>query len=249
MGSKLSRWINKVWNRLYYGSQTPFCHIPWVVALFAKVKGYSDLFTSRDTDIVIEGFPRSGNSYSCAYFELANSDPKIKIANHLHVPANIIRGVQMRKPVIVLYRRPLDAVVSQISLGIETNLINKNRLSPYQMIAVNQYFRRYIKFYRALNECFSSVVLCSLEEVARDFSAVVKRVNFQYKTNYDFQSISHDDIKRFVDKGRFHHVLPTNRRKKLSQRVKKVVLKKVDPVLLMKAESVYDDLAVQARAA
>src|SRR5262245_54574684 len=42
----------------------------------------------RDTDAVIEGFPRSANTFAAAAFALAQTTP-VRLAHHLHVPSQI----------------------------------------------------------------------------------------------------------------------------------------------------------------
>ena len=70
--------------------------------------------TNKDTQICIEGFPRSGNTYSVSAFKLANKG--IKISHHLHVPAQVLLAVQYQIPTIVVIRNPLDAVTSLLIL-------------------------------------------------------------------------------------------------------------------------------------
>src|SRR5215211_6607259 len=69
-----------------------------------------------DTQLVIEGFPRSGNSFARRAFVMAQSDTQIKhhIAHHLHVPAQVVRAARWQIPTLVLIRRPKDAVLSLV---------------------------------------------------------------------------------------------------------------------------------------
>src|SRR5687768_15078094 len=65
------------------------------------------------TELVIEAFPRSGNTFAVVAFQLAQARP-VKIAHHLHAAAQVTRGVRLRKPTLVLIRDPLKAVSSHL---------------------------------------------------------------------------------------------------------------------------------------
>ena len=59
-----------------------------------------NLLVKKDTEIVIEGYPRSANTFAVAAFLLAQGRP-VKIAHHLQVPAQVIQGVQWNITTIV----------------------------------------------------------------------------------------------------------------------------------------------------
>lgn len=69
------------------------------------------LVVARDTEIVIEGYPRSANTFAVAAFMLAQERP-VKMAHHLHAPAQVIRAVKWGIPTLLLIRQPEDAVLS-----------------------------------------------------------------------------------------------------------------------------------------
>ena len=73
--------------------------------------GFPHLAVNHTTQLVIEGFPRSGNTFSVIAFEHAQREA-VRIAHHLHVPAQIIRAARWQIPSIVLIRDPVDAVAS-----------------------------------------------------------------------------------------------------------------------------------------
>lgn len=63
------------------------------------------------TELVIEAFPRSANTFLVHAIEIAAPHPLV-IAHHLHDPGQLRRGVELGVPVFVILRRPLDAVTS-----------------------------------------------------------------------------------------------------------------------------------------
>jgi hypothetical protein len=128
-----------------------------------------------DTQLVIEGFPRSGNSFARRAFVMAQ-DEKVRIAHHLHVPAQVIRAARWQIPTLVLIRRPRDAVLSFVILD---------------PISVDQALRYYISFYETVEKYRDAYVLGLFEEVTEDFGQVIRRVNDKFGTK--FSLFRHDE--------------------------------------------------------
>lgn len=130
------------------------------------------------TRLVIEGFPRSGNSFARRAFIMAQDDPQIKnhIAHHLHVPAQVVRAARWQIPTLVLIRKPRDAVLS---------------LTIRDPISVDQALRYYISFYETAEKYRDAYVLGLFEEVTSDFGRVIERVNDRFGTT--FSLFNHDE--------------------------------------------------------
>jgi hypothetical protein len=122
-----------------------------------------------DTEIVIEGYPRSGNTFAAAAFEMAQGRP-VRIARHLHAPAHVIAGVRRGVPVMVVVRRPEDAVVSEVI--------------RHPGLTVGQALRHYASFHRHLEDYRSGFVVAPFERVTGDFGAVIEAVNTRFGTAF-----------------------------------------------------------------
>lgn len=81
-----------------------------------------DRIISPQNDLVIEGFPRCANSFAVRAFRSCN-DPAntLRIATHMHSPAQAIMGVHWKIPTLVLIRNPDQAVPSFPALAIQLN--------------------------------------------------------------------------------------------------------------------------------
>jgi hypothetical protein len=127
----------------------------------------------RDTDAVIEGFPRSANTFAATAFELAQTRP-VRVARHLHVPSQIIAGAKLGIPTIVLIRDPEEAV---LSLSLWT---------PH--VTLEDGFRDYTRFYRRILPYRDRFVVATFEEVSTDFGEVTRRLNERFGSNFrEFQ--------------------------------------------------------------
>ena len=146
------------WLQIYAGG-----HPAVYFGLFRMLRTREDL-TARgvapDTQLVIEGFPRSGNSFARRAFIMAQNEifDATRIAHHLHVPAQVVRAARWQIPSLVLIRRPRDAVLS---------------LAIRDPISVDQALRYYVSFYETAERYRDAYVLGLFEEVTEDFGRVI----------------------------------------------------------------------------
>jgi hypothetical protein len=185
---------NKILQLKYeFGSivgQYPTCYEIWC-RLFTP--STLNRFVSNDTDIVIEGFPRSGNTFAVAAFTIAQNR-SVKFARHTHKVMQIVRAVELNVPTLVLIRPPADAVVS---LTIR---------HPY--ISLQQGLRIYIRYYKGVKPYRQGYTLAKFENVITDFGQVIKQVNDQFGTGFEmFQPSSENKAKTFqlIEKMHLNH--------------------------------------------
>jgi hypothetical protein len=148
--------------------------------LYGALPAYGELLVDRDTGIVIEGFPRSGNTFAVYAFERAQREgggESIRPAHHLHAPAQVIRAVQWNIPCLVLIREPTEAALSLV--------IRDPRVS------LSQALLHYISFYEVAARYREDFVLASFEQVIGNYGAVIESVNERFGTN--FRSFEHDE--------------------------------------------------------
>lgn len=123
----------------------------------------------RDTDIVIEGYPRSGNTFVVHAFRLAQDRP-VRIADHIHVPAQIMRAAAYGIPACVLIRRP-DDVVRSLTV-------------KYPELHVRHALQGYINFY---TDCWAHrdrFVVAEFDTATRNFGVTIDAVNRRFGTSF-----------------------------------------------------------------
>jgi hypothetical protein len=125
---------------------------------------------ARDTEIVICGFPRSGNTFAVTAFRLAQKR-EVKIAHHLHASAQVIYGAKRKIPCIVLVRDPVDAVISFII--------------RHPQITAKQALREYKRFYSHIFRFHNWFITALFEEVTRDFGRIIEKTNAKYSTCFE----------------------------------------------------------------
>jgi hypothetical protein len=145
--------------------RTPYL---WDAAMFLRRDKRSTL-ARRDTAIVIEGFQRSGNTFSVAAFIVANGTGP-HVGRHLHGAPHLFRAIRYGVPGVLLIRRPLDAVSSYV--------VRWSDLSPHEALL------EYLDFYRTAWRVRNRVVVAPFETVVSDFGAVIESVNQRFGTSF-----------------------------------------------------------------
>lgn len=137
-------------------------------AVFGLVNDGSRL-TRPGTELVIEGFPRSGNSFSVFAFSNSGADA-LHLAHHVHAPSQIILAARYRLPAVLLIREP-DAAVAAGLAKVRTH-------------RAPDLLRAYALYYRLLVPLRSHYVVAPFETVTTDVGRIVDAVNRRFSTHY-----------------------------------------------------------------
>jgi hypothetical protein len=120
------------------------------------------------TEVVLDGYHRSANSFAAMQFRLAN--PHVRVSSHMHNPSAIVTACRRRIPAIVLIRDPYDAVPSLMQL--------MPGASPANAI------RMWTQYYSVVEPYFDQVVIGDFDEVIADFGSIVRRCNLRWGTSF-----------------------------------------------------------------
>lgn len=157
-------------DRARHHLRRPLARTPYVWDAAMMVRGSKrPTLARRDSAIVIEGFLRSGNTFSFAAFSLANG-PDAHVGRHLHSPAHVLRAVRLGLPTVVLIRPPRDAVLSY--------LMRRDTLTPHDAVL------EYLDFYRTAWPARDGFVTATFDRVVSDFGAVLDEVNERFGTSF-----------------------------------------------------------------
>jgi hypothetical protein len=157
-------------DRARHYARRPLARTPylWDAAISVRPEKKATL-ARRDTAIVIEGFLRSGNTFSVAAFSIANG-PELHVGRHLHGAPHVLRAVRLGLPTVVLIRQPRDAVLSY--------LVRRPTLTPYDALL------EYLDFYRTTWPVRHHFVVAPFDRVTSDFGAVLEQVNERFGTSF-----------------------------------------------------------------
>jgi len=123
-----------------------------------------------ETEIVIEGFPRSGNTFAVAAFHEAQLPHDVQIAHHAHAPAQLLEAVREGLPALLMLREPEDAVVSLVVRA--------------PAIGVPAALRGWLRFHRPLLPIAGALAVGTFAQLTTDLGAVVRRINERFGTRF-----------------------------------------------------------------
>ncbi len=183
--------------------------------LFRLRPAFDDLLVTESTDLCIEGFPRSANSFAVGAVRHAQPGP-MQIAHHTHVPANAMRACEWGIPTVVLIRSPQDAIVSRVALVREMRGDEPQADGAAPPVSFHLWVHAWCTFYRALAPYreHGDLVVAPFQDVIADMGQVIERVNTHFGT--DFVPFDHtEDAVASVHAERGSHAGPTDRRDRL----------------------------------
>ena len=164
----------RVLPNLVYAAKTLVAERPIPTVASARVRRPEQIL-HRDTDLVIEGFPKSANTFVVRAFSM--SQRPMKIAHHTHAPGQVIVACRRRIPVLVLVRRPVDAVARLALVRPEVSLA--------------LLLRGWCRFHRPLIPWLDRLVVGRFEVVTTDLGSVMRAMNDRLGT--DFTPFEHNE--------------------------------------------------------
>ena len=149
----------------------------WWTQMKRKERGVNpnEAVIHPDTELVIDGFQGSANSFATAAFQLSQTQP-VKLANHLHSPVQIIQAIEQEIPVLLTIREPVGTMVSLTS--------------RWPHVSVSQGLRSYISFYTKLKPYAPHYVVSTFEQTTQHIDRVVQTVNAKFNTNFDMVDVT-----------------------------------------------------------
>jgi hypothetical protein len=162
------------------GGANPLVRFPRLYLALAR-RRYGERVLGPRTDVLIEGYPRSANTFAVAAFEMAQERP-VTVAHHLHAAAHVVAAVEAQVPVILLVRSPMDAIASVIA--------RKPSIDP--ALAA----RTYLRFYDGVAGVLDACVVAEFGEVVGDFGRVIERVNARFGTSFTPFEHTDENVRR-----------------------------------------------------
>jgi hypothetical protein len=158
-------------ERLHHVLRTRVSEHPALYLPFARRKypGPSPEVIGPETELVIDGYTRSATTFAVYAFQLVQERP-VRMAHHLHAPAQLIAAAKMGVPALALIRDPEGAILSQVIREPD--------------VTVRGALVAYARFYSCLLPYRSNLVTGEFEEVTNDFGSVVRRINDRFGISF-----------------------------------------------------------------
>ena len=214
-------------------------HDPLALPLLLRLTpmGISKQITDY-TDLVVEGFPRSGNTFTVSALQQA-ADHRIQISSHVHHPSQVklaqIRGV----PTVLIIRDPLDTLASYLTYGRHGH--------PATVI------KEYCSYHRELLPYLDQLLLCEFTDNISDLSVTIARINERFSLEIPlFDQSPKNKAHVFNEISRFHALMhpklnsayvapiPTQARREVIDHFRAELESPRYQVLMAEARSLYE---------
>lgn len=137
-----------------------------------------------DTEFVIDGFQGTANSFAARAFKYAQEEP-VRLAHHLHSPAQIIKAVEGGIPTLVTIRNPVDAAASLLSRW------------PY--VTPRQALRSYTRFYQKIEPYKSALLISPFPVTTQHLDTAFQTVNHRFGTDFSVFAHHPEDVRAIRD--------------------------------------------------
>jgi len=200
-----------------------------------------------DYDLVIEGFPRCANSFALRAFRQAQGpDSRLRIASHIHSPAQVVLAARWGIPALVLIRPPEDAVVSLMAIAWQNRNLPEEAFLPRNLQPrIGYWTQRYARFYGQLQNCRDRFLLATFDEVTRDFGDVIGRLNMHFNTG--FHRFDHvPEAVESIFRANDVHLSPSPERESFKERIRGAYADDGNAENRVRAERSYSQMNARA---
>jgi SAM-dependent methyltransferase len=146
------------------------------------------------TDLVIEGYPRSSNTFAAAAIAVS-SGGSLTVASHVHTPSQVIDAARKKVPTLMVVREPRATVRSLVMAA------------PH--VPVDTAIAEWVHHHRVLWPYRGSFVVGTFEQITTDLPAVLRRVNRRFGIDlpmfeHTADAVAAVDLRMRADHDRFH---------------------------------------------
>jgi hypothetical protein len=145
------------------------------------------------TELVVEGFPRAGNTFTVFALQDAAHN-QLRISSHVHHPSQVKLAVERDRPTILVVREPIAALSSYLTYA------------PHGRAP--DVLKEYCSYHQELIPYVDRVLVCQFEEIVSDMSSVIERINNRFSLSippFDQSPANVDAV--FEEIARQHHLL------------------------------------------
>ncbi len=125
-------------------------------------------FVDPDTELVVEGFGRSGSTFAMLAFDLAQQRP-VKTAHHTHAAAQVVVAARLGIPTLVIIRDPIDATLAHM---------------VRRKIPAKPALQSWVRYHRHVLPYKDQILAVPLASVSSDVGAVIRAVNERFGTAF-----------------------------------------------------------------
>lgn len=142
----------------------------------------SSMIVGPTTEVCVEGYPRSANTFT--HEALTSANPGLEIAHHVHQPAQVMRAARFGIPCVVLVRDPAPAIASLY-------VFNRGQSSMRRLIA------DYAAFYEGAYGAVASgaAAVCRFDDATASTTTASEVLNSRFGCDLNHCDLSVDALR------------------------------------------------------
>lgn len=134
---------------------------------------------NSDTEIVIDGYPCSANTFAEKAFRIAQPR-EIKMAHHTHDPSQLITAIKANIPTIALIRNPEAVILSYTSRFCDISSTSEDDIAQLIYRLLNDY----LDFYRRIIKYKESYIIAEFKTITSAYDSIIEQLNSKYQVNF-----------------------------------------------------------------
>lgn len=154
-------------HRINHSLRCFFWSRPGLYRPLGMLRGKGDVFRF-DFDLMVEGYPRSANTYMANLLRV--TQPRFRVKTRSHIPCHAIAAAEAGIPVLMLLRNPLDCISSYAILKEESATIH---------------LRYYLAYHEVLRERTDGMFLVDFDAATNSSFEVLKAFDETYGLGFD----------------------------------------------------------------
>lgn len=196
-----------------------------------KGRNFERFIVCDETELVVEGFPRCANSFAAQSIRLLcrKEGRQIRLATHSHSPAQVVAGLRLNKPTLVLIREPRAAITSLQALSRQSGVSTQN---------VNGLLKRYIQFYEMLQPFREQMVVAEFKRTTSEYPEVIRELNRRFDLSLP-EVEDQEALEALVIPNSKAHLSPSEDRDAVKQEIQAMYDLQADQRLVARAEHAY----------
>lgn len=134
---------------------------------------------ARDTEVVVDAYPRSANTFATYAFLYAQSRP-VRVCHHHHAPACLIAAAKRNLPALTIVREPFAAIRS---FAIYRWAGHPHLVTPRECVSCA--IKDYVAFYQPLLPIRNRLFVARFTSVTSDYGDVLRAFYDRYDAKFE----------------------------------------------------------------
>jgi hypothetical protein len=180
-------------------------------------------WVSSNTEFILDGYGSSANTFAIQAFYAAQRERRWNVSHHTHSAAQVLRGIKLGLPVLILIRDPVDAIPSAVA-RFHCFCCKPEDCLKHEIMT-------YLDFYRPLLPYIGNFVVGEFQDVISDYGKVIHAVNQKFGTSFGIFEHTEENVKKCLEHPRNKAAKPSLAREIDKEKLRAVLVQDLYPLI------------------